>query len=68
MLLYSYCYGRGGRPYQAPNLPINLPMKILSWNCRGNYNAATVKALKAHVKGNSPDIIFLSETKAFVER
>ena len=64
MLLYSYCYGRGGRPYQAPNLP----MKILSWNCRGSYNAATVKAFKAHVKGNSPDIIFLSETKASVER
>nr|XP_023895077.1 uncharacterized protein LOC112006991 [Quercus suber] len=43
-------------------------MKILGWNYRGIYNAATVRALKAHVKGNSLDIIFLSETKASVER
>ena len=43
-------------------------MKVLGWNYRSIYNAVTVRALKAHVKGNSPDIIFLSETKAFVER
>lgn len=43
-------------------------MKILGWNCRGICNAASVKALKVHIKGNSPDIIFLSETKASVNR
>lgn len=43
-------------------------MKILGWNYRGICNAATVKALKAQIKGNSPDIIFLSETKASVSR
>ena len=43
-------------------------MKVLGWNCRGIYNAATVRALKAQIKGNSPDIIFLSETKAFKAR
>ena len=43
-------------------------MKVLGWNCRGIYNAATVRALKAQIKGNSPDIIFLSETKAFATR
>ena len=39
-------------------------MKVLGWNYRGICNATTIKALKAQIKGNSPDIIFLSETKA----
>ena len=43
-------------------------MKVLGWNYRSIYNAVTVRALKAHVKGNSPDIIFLSETKASIHR
>ena len=43
-------------------------MKILGWNCRGICNAATVRTLKAHIKGNSLCIVFLSETKAFVNR
>ena len=41
-------------------------MKILGWNYHGICNAATVRALKAQIKGNSLDIIFLSETKASV--
>ena len=44
------------------------PMKILGWNCHGICNAATVRTLKAHIKGNSLYIVFLSETKAFVNR
>lgn len=43
-------------------------MKILGWNCRGICNAAIVRTLKAHIKGNSLYIVFLSETKAFVNR
>ena len=43
-------------------------MKILGWNCHGICNAAIVRTLKAHIKGNSLYIVFLSETKAFVNR
>ncbi|KAL4603073.1 hypothetical protein ACB092_10G099500 [Castanea dentata] len=43
-------------------------MKVLSWNYRGNYNATTVRALKAEIKGISPDVIFLCETKASASR
>ena len=43
-------------------------MKLLGWNCRGIYNASTVRALKAQIKGVRPDLIFLSETKALVSR
>ena len=43
-------------------------MKILGWNCRGICRAATVRAFKAQIKGTSPDVIFLSETKASASR
>ena len=43
-------------------------MKVLGWNYHGICNVMTVRALKAHVKRNSPDIIFFSETKASVHR
>ena len=43
-------------------------MKTLSWNCRGICKAATVRALKAQIKGTSPDVIFLFETKASSSR
>jgi hypothetical protein len=39
-------------------------MKILGWNCRGICNSSTVRALRALVKAQSPQIVFLSETKA----
>ena len=42
----------------------NLPMRILGWNCRGIYNATTVRALRAQIKGSKPNFVFLSETKA----
>ena len=43
-------------------------MKLLGWNYRGICNASTVRALKAQIKGSKPDLIFLSETKATVNR
>ena len=42
----------------------NLPMRILGWNCRGIYNASTIRALRAQIKGSKPNFVFLSETKA----
>ena len=39
-------------------------MRIQSWNCRGVGRALTVIALKALVHRESPDIIFISESKA----
>ena len=41
-----------------------LGMRILSWNCWGVGRAPTVRALKALVNRESPDIIFISESKA----
>ncbi|KAK8328760.1 hypothetical protein V6Z11_A11G272000 [Gossypium hirsutum] len=38
-------------------------MKILSWNCRGVGNPATVRELEQLPVPNVPDIIFLYETK-----
>ena len=39
-------------------------MKILGWNYRGICNSSTVRALRALVKSQSPQIVFLCETKA----
>ena len=39
-------------------------MRILGWNCRGICNTLAVRALKALIRGRSPNIVFLSETKA----
>ena len=39
-------------------------MRALCWNCRGICKASIVRALKAQIKGERPDIIFLCETKA----
>ena len=63
MLYYNF-FGQWGKPYQAPNLS----MKVLGWNCRGICNAMTIRALKAQIKGTSPDVIFLTETKASTSR
>ena len=38
-------------------------MRILAWNYRGTGKAMTVRALKALERENSPDIVFLAETK-----
>jgi exonuclease III len=39
-------------------------MRALGWNCCGICNTSTVRALRAHIKGFHPEVIFLSETKA----
>jgi exonuclease III len=39
-------------------------MKILSWNCRGISRPAAVHGLRALIRANNPDILFLSETKS----
>jgi exonuclease III len=38
-------------------------MKLISWNCRGLGNATAVRALKKLIKDQTPDIVFLMETK-----
>uniref|UniRef100_A0A2N9ET81 Reverse transcriptase domain-containing protein n=2 Tax=Fagus sylvatica TaxID=28930 RepID=A0A2N9ET81_FAGSY len=43
-------------------------MRLLAWNCRGIGKAPTVRALKALARDNSPDLVFLSETKSNVQK
>jgi exonuclease III len=43
-------------------------MKLLAWNCRGVNKAPTVRVLKTLNRECSPDILFLAETKALVQR
>jgi hypothetical protein len=38
-------------------------MKILSWNCRGLSRPAVVQTLRRLIRDQSPDVLFLSETK-----
>ncbi|KAK5843190.1 hypothetical protein PVK06_005634 [Gossypium arboreum] len=38
-------------------------MKFMCWNCRGLGNHAKLRELKQLLDANSPDLIFLSETK-----
>jgi exonuclease III len=38
-------------------------MKILSWNCRGLARPAMVLTLRRLIRDQSPDLLFLSETK-----
>ncbi|XP_023894711.1 uncharacterized protein LOC112006637 [Quercus suber] len=43
-------------------------MKTLGCNCRRICNASAVRALKAQIKGSKPNIVFLCETKADIDR
>lgn len=43
-------------------------MRVLAWNYRGINRASTVRALKVIIDVHNPNCIFLSETKASVER
>ena len=43
-------------------------MRLFSWNCWGAGRAPTVKALKAFVRAEGPDVLFLSETKVNTPR
>ena len=38
-------------------------MRLLSWNCRGIGGASTARSLKALVRGKSPNVLFLAESK-----
>ncbi|PON42644.1 Endonuclease/exonuclease/phosphatase [Parasponia andersonii] len=46
--------GRGGGPNHAPTVP----MKILSWNCRGLGQPRAVGALSALLRKEDPDCVF----------
>uniref|UniRef100_A0A2N9J298 CCHC-type domain-containing protein n=1 Tax=Fagus sylvatica TaxID=28930 RepID=A0A2N9J298_FAGSY len=48
-----------GGPYHA----LTSSMRILSWNCRGVGRAPTAKTLKALVRDEGPDVLFVSEFK-----
>jgi exonuclease III len=37
-------------------------MKILTWNFRGLAQPYTIRSLKAIIRKNNPNILFLSET------
>ncbi len=39
-------------------------MRILSWNCWGVGRTPTVRALKALIRSEGPDIVFVVETKS----
>ena len=43
-------------------------MKILGWNCLGICNASTTQTLRATIRAQSPDFIFLCETKVNDDR
>ena len=43
-------------------------MKILGWNCWGICNASTARTLRATIRAQSPDFIFLCETKVNDDR
>ncbi len=38
-------------------------MRLLSWNCRGVGRAPTVRALKALVRYEGSDVLFMAKTK-----
>ena len=38
-------------------------MRLMSWNCRGVGRAPTARSLKALVRDEGPDVLFLVETK-----
>nr|POE78806.1 hypothetical protein CFP56_54154 [Quercus suber] len=43
---------------------IGLGMRTLAWNCRGAGRAPTVRALKALIREESPDVVFIAESKS----
>uniref|UniRef100_A0A803NV61 Reverse transcriptase domain-containing protein n=1 Tax=Cannabis sativa TaxID=3483 RepID=A0A803NV61_CANSA len=60
----EFFVGRGGGPYHAPQVP----MKLLSWNCRGLGQARAVSALRGLVVNENLDVLFLMETKVNLSR
>ncbi len=43
-------------------------MRILGWNCQGIANASTTRALRATIRVQNPNVIFLCETKSMEVR
>ncbi|XP_050212592.1 uncharacterized protein LOC126664301 [Mercurialis annua] len=43
-------------------------MKLMCWNCQGLGSALTVKNLKMLCRSNSPDVVFLMETKNSISK
>lgn len=43
-------------------------MRILSWNCRCAGRAPTASALKALVREEWPDVVFILESKASLQK
>jgi hypothetical protein len=43
-------------------------MKILAWNCRGLARGPTICALRALIRAQHPDLLFLSKTKVLCSR
>ena len=43
---------------------LGLRMRILTWNCQGASRAPTVRALKALIREESPDVVFIAESKS----
>lgn len=41
----------------------NDSMRILTWNCRGLGGPSTISQLKESIRLNSPDLVFVCETK-----
>nr|POF00550.1 putative ribonuclease h protein [Quercus suber] len=42
---------------------LGLGMRTLVWNCRGAGSALTVRALKALIREENPDVVFIAESK-----
>ncbi|XP_059444796.1 uncharacterized protein LOC132176566 [Corylus avellana] len=43
-------------------------MKVMAWNCRGLACAPTIRTLRALIRINRPDVLFLSETMVLSSR
>ena len=47
---------------------LGLGMRTLAWNCRGVGRAPTVRALKALIRDESLDVVFIAESKSKARR
>ena len=47
---------------------LGLGMRTLAWNCRGAGKAPTVRALKALIREESPEVVFIAKSKTKLHR